>query len=310
MKALPPAIFLMGPTASGKTQVAVELAQRLPLEIISVDSALVYRHMHIGTAKPDAATLQRAPHHLINIIDPTDAYSAAAFCRDGLQLMKEITERGHIPLLVGGTMLYFRALRQGLSELPQADSLVRRELDERGAQLGWPAMHAELAQLDPASAARLNPNDSQRIQRALEIQRLTGQTMSSLIGHVRHTPLPYSLTSIALIPSDRGQLHARIATRFSAMLELGLVNELHTLQNKFPLHRDLPAMRCVGYRQAWQFLAGEINYDQLFDQGIAATRQLAKRQLTWLRSMADNIELDCLEPNLTEQVYNTVRAKV
>ena len=310
MKALPPAIFLMGPTASGKTQVAVELAQRLPVEIISVDSALVYRHMDIGTAKPDSATLRRAPHHLINIIDPTEAYSAAAFCRDALQLMKEITQRGHIPLLVGGTMLYFRALRQGLSELPQADSLVRRELDERGAQLGWPAMHAELALLDPASAARLNPNDSQRIQRALEIQRLTGQTMSSLIGHVRHTPLPYSITSIALIPSDRGQLHARIATRFSAMLELGLVNELHTLQNKFPLHRDLPAMRCVGYRQAWQFLAGEINYDQLLDQGIAATRQLAKRQLTWLRSMADNIELDCLEPDLTERVYNTVRAEV
>ena len=310
MKALPPAIFLMGPTASGKTQVAVELAQRLPLEIISVDSALVYRHMDIGTAKPDPATLQRAPHHLINIIDPTEAYSAAAFCRDALQLMKEITQRGHIPLLVGGTMLYFRALRQGLSELPQADSLVRRELDERGAQLGWPAMHAELALLDPASAARLNPNDSQRIQRALEIQRLTGQTMSSLIGHVRRTPLPYSITSIALIPSDRGQLHARIATRFSAMLELGLVTELHTLQNKFPLHRDLPAMRCVGYRQAWQFLAGEINYDELLDQGIAATRQLAKRQLTWLRSMADNIELDCLEPDITEQVYNAVRAKV
>ena len=310
MKALPPAIFLMGPTASGKTQVAVELAQRLPLEIISVDSALVYRHMDIGTAKPDAATLMRAPHHLINIIDPTDAYSAAAFCRDALQLMKEITQRGHIPLLVGGTMLYFRALRQGLSELPQADSLVRRELNERGAQLGWPAMHAELALLDPASAARLNPNDSQRIQRALEIQRLTGQPMSSLIGHMRHTPLPYSLTSLALIPSDRGQLHARIATRFSAMIELGLVNELHTLQNKFPLHRDLPAMRCVGYRQAWQFLSGEINHDQLLDQGIAATRQLAKRQLTWLRSMVDNIELDCLEPDLTERVYNTVSAEV
>ena len=310
MKALPPAIFIMGPTASGKTQVAVELAQRLPLELISVDSALVYRDMDIGTAKPDSATLMRAPHHLINIVDPTDAYSAAAFCRDALRLMQDITQRGHIPLLVGGTMLYFRALRQGLSELPQADSVVRRELDERGAQLGWPAMHAELAQLDPTTAARLNPHDSQRIQRALEIQRLTGQPMSSLIGQVQHTPLPYSLTSIALIPSDRAQLHARIATRFASMLTIGLVNELQTLQNKYPLHRDLPAMRCVGYRQAWQFLAGEINSDELLDQGIAATRQLAKRQLTWLRSMADNIELDCLEADLSALVYNTLRVKV
>ena len=316
---LPPAIFLMGPTASGKTQVAVDLAQRLPLELISVDSALVYRDMNIGTAKPDAATLARAPHHLINLLDPTAAYSAAAFRHDALRLMHDITQRGRIPLLVGGTMLYFRALRQGLNELPQADPAVRRELDERAAQLGWPALHAELALLDPTTAARLKPNDSQRIQRALEIYRLTGQTMSSLIqksiplspgerGGGEGSILPYRIIPIALIPSDRAQLHARIATRFSAMLKLGLVDELRTLQKKYVLHPNLPAMRCVGYRQAWQFLAGEINEAELMDKGIAATRQLAKRQLTWLRGMPDNIELDCLAHDLVEQAFRAVNS--
>ena len=319
MSALPPAIFLMGPTASGKTQVAVELAQRLPLELISVDSAVVYRDMNIGTAKPDAATLARAPHHLINILAPTEAYSAAAFRHDALRLMHDITQRGRIPLLVGGTLLYFRALRQGLNELPQADVGVRRELDQRAAQLGWPALHAELALLDPATAARLKPNDSQRIQRALEIHRLTGQTMSSLIQNSIPLPLgergggegqvlPYRIIPIALIPSDRAQLHARIATRFAAMLELGLVDELRTLKKKYLLHPDLPAMRCVGYRQAWQFLAGEINEAELLDKGIAATRQLAKRQLTWLRSMPDNIELDCLADDLAEQTFSAVNS--
>ena len=319
MSALPPAIFLMGPTASGKTQVAVELAQRLPLELISVDSAVVYRDMNIGTAKPDAATLARAPHHLINILAPTEAYSAAAFRHDALRLMHDITQRGRIPLLVGGTLLYFRALRQGLNELPQADVGVRRELDQRAAQLGWPALHAELALLDPATAARLKPNDSQRIQRALEIHRLTGQTMSSLIQNSIPLPLgercggegqvlPYRIIPIALIPSDRAQLHARIATRFAAMLELGLVDELRTLKKKYLLHPDLPAMRCVGYRQAWQFLAGEINEAELLNKGIAATRQLAKRQLTWLRSMPDNIELDCLADDLAEQTFSAVNS--
>ncbi len=315
-KKLPPAIFLMGPTASGKTQVAVELAQQLPLEIISVDSALVYRDMDIGTAKPDAATLARAPHHLINIRNPTDAYSAAAFRHDALRLMQDISARGKIPLLVGGTMLYFRALRFGLSDLPQADPGVRYELEQRAARLGWPALHAELAQLDQKTAARLNPNDSQRIQRALEIYQITGTPMSTLI---RQQPLPlggrgcgegklpYNVLPIALIPSDRSQLHARIATRFAAMLKLGLVDELRALRGKYPLHPDLPAMRCVGYRQAWQFIEGSINEAELLDQGIAATRQLAKRQLTWLRGMADNIELDCLAPDLAQQVLAAVR---
>ncbi len=300
MRPLPPAIFLMGPTASGKTSVAVELAQTLPVELISVDSALVYRDMNIGTAKPDTATLARAPHHLIDILAPTEAYSAAAFRHDALRLMHDISQRGRIPLLVGGTMLYFRALRFGLSELPQADPSVRATLEEQAARLGWPAMHAELAQADPETAARLNPNDSQRIQRALEIYRLTGQPMSVLIGQQDGAELPYHIIPIALIPSDRAQLHARIATRFKAMIEHGLVDELRALCEKYPLHANLPSMRCVGYRQAWQFMEGEINEAQLLETGIAATRQLAKRQLTWLRSMPDNIGFDCLSDNLLE----------
>ena len=304
---LPPAIFLMGPTASGKTQVAVELAQHMPIELISVDSALVYRGMNIGTAKPDATTLARAPHHLIDILDPTDSYSAAAFRHDALRLIQDITKRGKIPLLVGGTMLYFHGLRFGLSTLPQADPAVRRELDEQAARLGWPALHAELAQLDAATAARLKPNDSQRIQRALEIYRLTGSPMSMLIGQPDKLPLPCRIIPITLIPSARSQLHARIATRLAAMLKLGLVDELRELKKKYSLHRELPSMRCVGYRQAWQFLAGEINEAELLEHGIAATRQLAKRQLTWLRGMPDNIEFDCLAHDLAQQVLTAVR---
>ncbi len=307
MNTLPPALFLMGPTASGKTQVAVELAQRLPVEIISVDSALVYRDMNIGTAKPEAAVLAHAPHHLINILDPTNIYSAAAFCHDALRLMNDITQRGHIPLLVGGTMLYFRALHFGLNELPQADSNVRAALDEQALHIGWPALHAKLAQVDPETAALLKPNDAQRIQRALEIYQLTGQPMSTLFRQQNKYPLPYHVMQIALIPSERSQLHARIATRFTAMLKFGLVDELRALQEIYSLHPNLPSMRCVGYRQAWQFLAREINETELLDKGIAATRQLAKRQLTWLRGMPDIIEFDCLAYNLAQQVLATVR---
>lgn len=310
MNTLPPALFLMGPTASGKTQVAVELAQQLPVEIISVDSALVYRDMNIGTAKPEAAVLAHAPHHLIDIIDPTDAYSAAAFRHDALRLMNDITRRGRIPLLVGGTMLYFRALHVGLNELPQADPKVRAALDEQAAQLGWPALHVQLAQVDPETASLLKPNDAQRIQRALEIYQLSGQPMSALLKQQNKHPLPYAAVQIALIPSDRSKLHARIATRFSAMLKLGLVDELRALQEKYALHPDLPSMRCVGYRQAWQFLAGEITEAELSDKGIAATRQLAKRQLTWLRSMPEIIEFDCLSHDLTQQVLVTVRQQL
>ena len=304
---LPPAIFLMGPTASGKTAAAVELAQHLPVELISVDSALVYRDMNIGTAKPDAATLAVAPHHLINIMDPTEVYSAAAFRSDALRLMQDITARGKIPLLVGGTMLYFRALRFGLSDLPQADVAVRAEIEAQAAHSGWPAMHAELSRVDPETAARLKPNDSQRLQRALEIYRVSGQPMSVLLALQEAYLLPYNVIPLALLPSERKQLHARIATRFADMLKLGLLDELRELQSKYPLHGDMPSMRCVGYRQAWQHLAGDIDEAALLEQGIAATRQLAKRQLTWLRGMPDNIEFDCLAKNLSQQILAIVR---
>jgi tRNA dimethylallyltransferase len=310
MKTLPPAIFLMGPTASGKTGVAVELAQRLPVELISVDSALVFRDMDIGTAKPDAATLARAPHHLIDIIDPTEAYSAAAFRHDALRLMADITARGKIPLLVGGTMLYFKALREGLSELPQAAPAVRAELDAEIAAYGIEALHEKLAEVDPEAAARLAPADTQRIQRAMEVYRITGSPMSELLKQQTQHVLPYDVTSIALVPSERSVLHQRIATRFQQMFKDGLIEELHALRDKYPLHRDMTSMRCVGYRQAWQFMDGEISEGQLMETGIAATRQLAKRQLTWLRSMPDNVEIDCLSDDLFRQVSDTLRAAV
>ena len=299
---LPLAIFLMGPTTSGKTGVAVELAQRLPVELISVDSALVYRDMDIGTAKPDIKTLAQAPHHLIDIINPTEAYSAAAFRHDALRLMHEITARRKIPLLVGGTMLYFKALREGLSDLPQSNPEVRAALDAEIARHGIAHLHRKLAEIDAETAARLHPTDTQRIQRAMEIYRLTGQTMSALLAQQQSAELPYRILPIALIPSDRAQLHARIATRFKAMLEQGLVAELRRLREKYPLHADMTSMRCVGYRQAWQFMEGEIDEAQLLETGIIATRQLAKRQLTWLRGMSDNIELDCLAPDLAKNV--------
>jgi tRNA dimethylallyltransferase len=307
MKTLPPAIFLMGPTASGKTGVAVELAQRLPVELISVDSALVFRDMDIGTAKPDAATLARAPHHLIDIIDPTEAYSAAAFRHDALRLMADITARGKVPLLVGGTMLYFKALREGLSPLPQADAEVRAKLDAEIAQQGIEHLHAELAKVDPDTAARLHATDTQRIQRAMEIYLVSGKPMSELIKQQEQDELPYRILPIALIPSDRAVLHQRIAMRFHQMVKDGLVDELRGLRQKYPLHRDMTSMRCVGYRQAWEYLEGEISESDLLEKGIAATRQLAKRQLTWLRSMPDNIELDCLAPDLLNAVLNELR---
>ena len=294
----------MGPTASGKTGVAVELAQRLPVELISVDSALVFRGMDIGTAKPDAATLARAPHHLIDILNPTEAYSAAAFRHDASRLMHDITQRGKIPVLVGGTMLYFKALREGLSDLPRSDPEVRAELDAEIALNGIKRMHEQLATVDAETAARLKPTDTQRIQRAMEIFRITGKPMSALIGQQQSATLPYRIIPIALAPSDRAQLHARIAARFKAMLKHGLVDELRDLREKYPLHPNMTAMRCVGYRQAWQFMEGEIDDVQLLETGLAATRQLAKRQLTWLRSMPENIEIDCLEHNLPQLVLD------
>lgn len=296
----PPVIFIMGPTASGKTGLAVSLVQALPLEIISVDSALVYRGMDIGTAKPDAATLALAPHHLLNIREPTEAYSAAAFCADALDLMRDITARGKVPLLVGGTMLYFRALLQGLDDLPQADPEVRAAIEREAAAQGWPALHAQLAQCDPPTAARLEPTDAQRIQRALEVFRLSGQTMSSLMTQTQSV-LPYRVLQLALIPSDRSVLHQRIAARFDAMLSAGLLDEVAALRREHALHPHMTAMRCVGYRQAWEYLDGQIDMNSLREKGIAATRQLAKRQLTWLRSWPEAVELDCLADDLEVQ---------
>ena len=300
-----PAIFLMGPTASGKTGAAVALATALPVEIISVDSALVYRDMDIGTAKPDAVTLQQAPHHLINLIPPTQAYSAANFRQDALGLMADISARGRIPLLVGGTMLYFKALEQGMSGLPEADAQVRMSLDAEAAAIGWPAMHAKLAGIDALTAARLAPNDSQRIQRALEVHAISGRCLSDLIAEQSSQVLPYQVLKIALLPSDRQLLHERIAMRFEQMLAAGLVDEVRALLIKYPvLTAESTAMRCVGYRQVLHYLAGEIGLDELRDRGVFATRQLAKRQLTWLRSMPQVRALDCLQSNINELVFN------
>lgn len=303
----PPAIFLMGPTASGKTGAAVALCERLPIEIISVDSALVFKEMNIGTAKPDAVTLEKAPHHLIDLISPTSAYSAANFRTDALRLMAEITGRGKTPLLVGGTMLYFKALQDGLSGLPEANPTIRAKLDARAALIGWPAMHEKLALIDPITAARLAPNDVQRIQRALEVFELTGEAMSSLFAKQTNATLPYHLLKIALVPSDRKVLHERIASRFEQMFKDGFVKEVKYLIAKYPsLTAESTSMRCVGYRQALEHLAGEYDLAELRERGIFATRQLAKRQLTWLRGMDDVVEMDCLNPQLNELIFNEI----
>ena len=297
----------MGPTASGKTGAAVDLILKLPVEIISVDSALVFKDMNIGTAKPDAATLAKAPHHLIDIIDPTSAYSVANFRSDALRLMADITARGKIPLLVGGTMLYFKALQGGLSGLPEANQEVRARLDARAALIGWPAMHEKLALIDATTAERLEPNDAQRIQRALEVFEITGESMTTLYAKQTNEALPYKLLKIALVPSDRKVLHERIALRFDQMLQAGFVDEVSALQTKYPeLTPDSTSMRCVGYRQALEHLAGDYDVAELRDRGIFATRQLAKRQLTWLRGMDDIVELDCLNPKLNELVFNEI----
>lgn len=303
---LPPALLLLGPTASGKTACALALAQQLPVEIISVDSALVYRDMDIGTAKPSAAEQASCPHHLIDLISPEERYSAAQFRADAIRLMSEISARGHIPLLAGGTMLYFKALRDGLADLPAADPTLRAQIDADAARLGWPALHAELARLDPESAARLEPTDAQRIQRALEIVRLSGAPLAASYAHSSAPALPCQLHAIALTVSDRSVLHQRIAERFDAMLAAGFVDEVRQLRARYRLDSGLPSMRAVGYRQAWEFLDGQIDAAAFRFKAIAATRQLAKRQLTWQRQFSEQwpelIRLDCLQPDLTGQV--------
>jgi tRNA dimethylallyltransferase len=280
---LPRAVFLMGPTASGKTSLAVELHRRFPVDIISVDSALVYRGMDIGTAKPDAATLRQAPHALIDIRDPTESYSAAEFREDALAEMARSVSRGRIPLLTGGTMLYFRALTRGLAALPSADPEVRAALEEQARQQGWQALHERLAALDPQAAQRIHPNDPQRIQRALEVIELTGRRISELQEEQADAQLGYRVLRLVACPQPRARLHARIEQRFQAMLDQGFLDEVETLRARGDLHRDLPAMRCVGYRQAWSFFEGEIDYGEMVRRAVIATRQLAKRQITWLR---------------------------
>jgi tRNA dimethylallyltransferase len=306
---LPPAIFLMGPTASGKTAATIALYQEFPLEIISVDSALVYKGMDIGTAKPDADTLHQAPHHLIDLITPLEQYSAAQFARDALALMHAATEKGRLPLLVGGTMLYFNALQHGLSQLPEADQAVRAGIEAEAAQSGWPAMHAQLATIDPAVAAKIQPNDTQRIERALEVYRISGQSMSALRAQSSKHELPFNILKIALVPSERAVLHQRIADRFKLMLEQGFIEEVRQLLAQYPqLTAESPSMRCVGYRQALAYLHGEIDLKTLGEQGVFATRQLAKRQLTWLRGMSDVQELNCLSNSWINELAIKIRS--
>jgi tRNA dimethylallyltransferase len=304
------AVAIMGPTASGKTAAALAIAKEMPVEIISVDSALVYREMDIGTAKPTFEELASVPHHLIDIIDPLESYSVMQFREDAIRLVAEIQVRGKLPLLVGGTMMYFKGLVDGLDDLPTADAEVRARIDAEAAQIGWPSMHAKLRERDPVTADRLAPNDAQRINRALEIIELSGKPMSELLARREKTVLPFELVSFALEPSDRAVLHGRIAQRFDLMLgerdDEGIVAETARLRARGDLHLGLPSMRCVGYRQSWEYLDGQYERQQLRENGIVATRQLAKRQLTWLRSMPERIVVDCLAKDATAQVLGAL----
>lgn len=310
MSAPPLVICLAGPTAAGKSASTLALAERWPLEIINVDSATIYRGMDIGTAKPSPAEQAQVPQHLLDIRDPAQSYSAAEFRADALRLIDAIRARGRIPLLAGGTMMYYKALRDGLDDLPQADPALRAELEARAARDGWPALHAELARLDPVTAARLAPNDSQRIQRALEICQLSGQPMSALLGRQRAAAGDddHRYLTISLEPSERAALHARIEQRFDAMLASGLLEEVRGLHARADLHPGLPSVRCVGYRQMWAHLDGEISLEEAREQGIAATRQLAKRQITWLRAQPERVIVDCLAADAVAQTIDAVAA--
>ena len=306
----PLAIFLMGPTASGKTDLAIQLRQQLPVEVISVDSALIYRGMDIGTAKPSKAELALAPHRLIDICDPAESYSAANFRTDALREMQEISAQGKIPLLVGGTMLYYKALLEGLSPLPSADEKVRSEIEAKAALIGWAGLHQELSKIDPISAQRINPNDSQRINRALEVFYLTGKTLTELTAQ-KGEALPYDILQFAIAPEQREVLHLRIEQRFHKMIELGFQQEVEKLYRRPDLNENLPSIRCVGYRQMWEYLRGDYDHDEMIFRGICATRQLAKRQITWLRGWTSPIQwLDSLQPaQALEKVLTSVSTK-
>jgi tRNA dimethylallyltransferase len=298
----------MGPTASGKTDLAVELVQQFPCDIISVDSAMVYRDMNIGTAKPEPEILKVAPHRLIDIRDPSEAYSAAQFREDALQEMKQITESGRIPLLTGGTMLYFRALQHGLSELPSADADLREKIEAEAREEGWEAMHRRLQTIDPVAAERIHPNDPQRIQRALEIYELTGQSMTELQNVDNGPDLPYQLTKLVIAPEDRAILHKRIALRFQNMLDAGFIDEVSALRNR-GLDANLPSMRAVGYRQALNYLEGSSTYEEMVEKGIIATRQLAKRQMTWLRSETETHWFEVTDTKTRDKILKLLIAK-
>ncbi|MDE1312951.1 tRNA (adenosine(37)-N6)-dimethylallyltransferase MiaA [Vibrio aestuarianus] len=288
---LPLALFLMGPTASGKTEVAIRLRQKYPVEIISVDSALIYKSMNIGTAKPDERELALAPHRLIDILDPSEAYSAADFRRDALQAMHDITAQGKIPLLVGGTMLYYKALLEGLSPLPAANPEIRQQIEQAAAAHGWSFLHDQLKEIDPVSADRIHPNDPQRLSRALEVYRISGKTLTELT-QTKGESLPFRVKQFAIAPKERAELHRRIELRFEKMIEAGFEEEMRALYARKDLHPDLPSIRCVGYRQMWDYLDGNCTLDEAVFRGICATRQLAKRQITWLRSWDDLTWLD------------------
>ena len=305
---LPPAIFLMGPTASGKTALALDLVEQFPCEIISVDSALVYRNMNIGTAKPDSDMLKRAPHRLIDMLDPAQPYSAATFREDALREMAEITAAGKVPLLVGGTMMYFKFLRDGAADLPKANAVVRERLLVQAQEHGWPWMHQRLALIDPVAAERLKPMDSQRIQRALEVFEVSGKTLTQHWEEQQQQPLPYHVVNFAVCPTERSVLHERIAIRFRQMLEEGLVEEVQQLYKRGDLDVSMPSVRAVGYRQVWDYLEGKTDYDTMIEKGIIATRQLAKRQITWLRSWEDLHWLESGSPKLLDNALKILQA--
>ncbi|MDA9556758.1 tRNA (adenosine(37)-N6)-dimethylallyltransferase MiaA [Vibrio sp.] len=303
---LPLALFLMGPTASGKTELAIRLRQKYPVEIISVDSALIYKGMDIGTAKPDAQEQALAPHRLIDFLDPAEAYSVAEFRRDVLKEMDDITQQGKIPLLVGGTMMYYKALVDGLSTLPEADPNIRSDIEEEAKQHGWQSLHEQLADIDPVAAKRIHPNDPQRLSRAIEVYRVSGKTLTELTA-TKSGPIPYNIQQFAISPKERSELHRRIELRFNKMMEQGFEAEVRQLYQRKDLHKDLPSIRCVGYRQMWEYIEGDITREEAIFKGICATRQLAKRQTTWLRSWQDLTWLDSQNLDLgLEILSNTI----